>query len=216
MASTNDTGLTNAVRINCSISQKIHGRPIFESVTVTDRVVETMMSAWMLNGQSSPIARRIGTPLRAYVEHQHARDADVHMDWTYAVYLHLCCELDTEEDSDIWGWAPDCWKLNTISDAYVIREDGQPLCPRYLEALCVWIFHELYNEFEEAMEERYTVPVDNRKKVLALITKENFETYREKFDREGLAADYKWKPVSKMMQAYLQPVPEGVGGKEQA
>lgn len=66
------------------------------------------------------------------------------------------------------------------------------------------------------MEERYTVPVDNRKKVLALITKENFETYREKFDREGLAADYKWKPVSKMMQAYLQAQAEGVGGKEQA
>ena len=127
----------------------------------------------------------------------------------------MCCILDTKRDSATWGWAPDYWRVNA-GDAYVIREDAQPLSARYLEAFCAWCFHELYNEFEEAMEERYTVSVDNRKKVLPLITKENFETYREKFDREGLAADYKWKPVSKMMQAYLQAQAEGVGGKEQA
>ena len=71
MASTTGNDLTNAVRINYSVSQKIHNKPIFESVTIPDRAVETLMEPWMLDGQSSQIVRRIGTPLRAYVKHQH-------------------------------------------------------------------------------------------------------------------------------------------------
>ncbi|KAI4722859.1 hypothetical protein E4T48_00851 [Aureobasidium sp. EXF-10727] len=204
MTSATGNDLTNAVRVNCSVSQKIHNRPIFESVTIPDRAVKTLMEPWMLDGQSSQIARRIGTPLRAYVEHQHQRPSNVPMDWSYAIYLHMCCELGTEKDSGTWGCAPDCWSLNTPSDAYVIREDGKPLCPKFLEVLCAWCYQELMPKFAWAMEECYTVPVDNRKDVLALVTRESFEVYREKFEKEGKTADYTWDPNAKMMEEMLR------------
>ncbi|CAD0101282.1 unnamed protein product [Aureobasidium mustum] len=189
MTSTNETGLTNAVRINSSVSQKLYGRPIFESVTLWDVYVQKMMRPSAPHDQASQIARRIGTPLRAYLEHRHERSDQVRMDWSYAVFLHMSCKLDTKQDSINWGWASDYWKMNS-GDAYVIREDGKPLCPRLLEVLCAWCYQELQPKFQIAMEEYYDRFVDKRKDVLALITKENFEAYKEKFEREGKTADY--------------------------
>jgi len=211
MASTTDTSLANAVRINCSISQKMHGRPIFESATLSEKMIESMMSPGMLDSQSSQIARRIGTPLRAVVETQSERSLYGNMDWSYAVYLHMCCNLDTQKDSDTWGWAPKCWNVGA-GDVYVTREDSRPLSPRYLEALCAWCYQELQPKFETAMEERPTI--DNKKDVLALVTKENFEAYRANFDREGKTADYKYDPMAKMMEEYLRTQTEDAGKKE--
>ncbi|CAD0040359.1 unnamed protein product [Aureobasidium pullulans] len=215
MASTNDTGLTNAVRINCSISQKMHSRPIFESVTLSKKMIESMMSPGMLKSQSSQIARRIGTPLRAVLEEQPVREPYGNMDWSYAVYLHMCCNLDTKKDSATWGWAPDYWRVNA-GDAYVIREDAQPLSARYLEAFCAWCFQELQPRFEIAMEEERDNIADNRKNVLAMVTKEKFEAYREKFDREKMTADYNYDPMAKIMEEYLRTQAEDAGKKEQA
>ncbi|KAH0352965.1 hypothetical protein KCU81_g1651, partial [Aureobasidium melanogenum] len=178
MTSTTDIGLTNAVRINCTISQEIHGRPIFESVTLSDEDVQKLMRPAKLRDQSSPIARRIGIPLRAYIEHQHERPSYVRVDWSYSVFLHMGCELNTEQDSENWGWAPDYWKM-TAGDAYVLK-------------------------FQIAMEERYTVPVDKRKDVLALITKKNFDAYREKFEKEGKTADYDFDSTEKMYEELLR------------
>ena len=102
MTSTNETGLTNAVRINCSVSQEIYGRPISESVTLSDEDVQKLMRPSASYDQSSQIARRIGTPLRAYLEHCHERSDQVRTDWSYAVFLHMSCKLDTKQDSVNW------------------------------------------------------------------------------------------------------------------
>lgn len=203
MTTITEAGLTNAVRINCTVSQEIHGRPLFESVTLSDEDVQKLMRPATLRNQSSPIARRIGTPRRAYLEHRHERPPHVRVDWSYAVFLHMSCELDTEQDSENWGWAPDYWKM-TAGDAYVIREDGKPLCPRLLEILCAWCYQELQLKFQIAMEECYTVPVDKRKDVLALITKKSFDAYRETFEKEGKTADYDFDSTEKMYEELLR------------
>ncbi|KAG9693644.1 hypothetical protein KCU95_g3203, partial [Aureobasidium melanogenum] len=203
MTSTTETGLTNAVRINCSVSQKIYGRPIFESVTLSDEAVAALMRPSALKSHSSQIARRIGTALRAYLEPQNENPSGVSMTWTYAVYLHERCELTTQEDLDNWGSPPEYWSMNA-GDAYVIREDGKPLCPKFLEALCVWCYHELLPKIATVNEGLHTVPVDNRKDVLALITKKNFEACRERFEKEGRVADYVWDSSDEMMEELLR------------
>ena len=99
----------------------------------------------------------------------------------------------------------DYWKMNA-GDAYVIREDGKPLCPRFLEILCAWCYQELQPKFQIAMEEYCEVPVDKRKDVLALITKENFEAYKEKFEKEGKIADYGLDPTEQLYKELMRTV----------
>lgn len=125
------------------------------------------------------------------------------MDWSYAVFLHMSCELNTEQDSNNWVWAPDDWKMNA-GDSYVVREDGKPLCPRYSEALCAWCYQELLLKFQIAMEECYTVHVDRRKDALALITKKDFEAYREKFDKESKTADFDFDSTEHVYEELLR------------
>ncbi|KAK6001806.1 hypothetical protein QM012_002296 [Aureobasidium pullulans] len=214
MTSTTDIALTNAVRINCSVSQKIYGRPVFESVTLTDWEVQKLMRPATLHNQSSQIARRIGIPLRASLEPQHERSSGIAMHWPYAVFLHMSCELNTEQNSKDWGLAPEYWSMNA-GDAYVVREDGKLLCPKFLEVLCAWCYGELQPKFQVAMEEYYDVPVDKRKDVLALINLKGFEAYKEKFNKEGTIADYNWDPSRIMIEEMLRKIrAEGAEGAE--
>ncbi|KAH0362429.1 hypothetical protein KCU65_g8075, partial [Aureobasidium melanogenum] len=186
MTSTNDTGLTNAVRINCCAS-----KPVFESVTLANGDVERRC-----------IARRIGIPLCAAIDYQdNAQPSEIGIGWSHALTLHTYCELDLEEESEVWGSNNYSWSHCMVGDVYMIREDSKPLCPKLLEALCAWYWYELRPQFKEAKEEferarkefeaaneefetEVTELIDNREHVLALISKENFEAFREIWDRE--------------------------------
>ncbi|CAD0108160.1 unnamed protein product [Aureobasidium uvarum] len=139
MTSTTGDDLTNAVHISCSAD-----KPTFESVTLTIREIERLMiyghsSPDGMSYDSSQISRRIGTPLRTTIDYQYKGPPEVGMGWSYALALHTLCEPDTMRDLDGLGYGWGCnnggWNTSLPADVYVIREDGNPLCPKLLEAL---------------------------------------------------------------------------------
>ncbi|KAI5199044.1 hypothetical protein AUEXF2481DRAFT_38105 [Aureobasidium subglaciale EXF-2481] len=182
-------GHVKGVRINCTVSHKLYDRPIFEDVVLCDCYVALLLK----DGESSQIARRIGTPLLANLESQHNRIPNHPMNWSYAYYLHIPCELETEEDIKKWGSPSIHYWDRYAGDAVVIRGDKEPLSAKYLEALSAWCIQEMQPKFGVAMEEFDLTPRDDRRDVVALLTKENFEKYMKSFVREGKTADYDWR-----------------------
>jgi hypothetical protein len=65
-----------------------------------------------------------------------------------ATWLHLDCRTH-RNTGEMWGLAPFQWQSN-VGNVVVVREDGQDITPRQVEALCIYSQREMGPMFEEA------------------------------------------------------------------
>ncbi|CAD0095820.1 unnamed protein product [Aureobasidium vineae] len=172
-------GIIRGVRINCNVTQELFGKPIFEEIFMQEKNVSELFS----EGQQSQIAHRIGTPLRACLEipSEDMEDPLISMKYSYATWLYMNCDLDTKHDLKTWGNAPE-YQGNAI----VVRQDKKRLCPKYLEALFSWCWQNLQPKFKAVTKQSKA----KRMQVLAQVTKEDFELYREEYEKEGKTPSY--------------------------
>lgn len=105
----------------------------------------------------------------------------------FAASLHLSCELDDKADYDIWGQSAQGWDA-CKEDTIVLRFDQKPLCPNYVEALCAWCRDDLRPLMLKVKE--FGGSDSLKKEIVAQITKENFEAFKEKYEKEGRVAKY--------------------------
>lgn len=176
---------TRAVRINCSFSQQTFGRPVFETFFLHDRD----FNKHMVHGHPSPVAHRIGLQIWSAERALDRKPIDpgVAINTMFAASLHLSCELDDKADYDIWGQSAQGWDA-CKEDTIVLRFDQKPLCPKYVDALCAWCRDDLRPSMLKVKE--FGGSDSLKKEVVAQITKENFEAFKEKYEKEGRVAKY--------------------------
>jgi len=114
-------------------------------------------------------------------------DSGIPIKYMYATYLHMNCELNSKKDLKSWGCSPEYWHMYS-GDTIVVRQDKKRPCPKYLEALSSWCCQKIQPMFEVEMEGR---PSKKRRDlVLAQVTKEKFEAFKERYEKEGRVAKY--------------------------
>lgn len=89
-------------------------------------------------------------------------------------------------DVDAFGEVPAEWSSNTIGDAIVIRDDGKPVTPRFLEAFCSWLRHEIQPSMQFA------------KHKIMFIMMNSLAQFRNSTD-EGYKATRGWDAAGKAM-----------------
>ncbi|THZ76675.1 hypothetical protein D6C84_08739 [Aureobasidium pullulans] len=92
----------------------------------------------------------------------------------FAASLHLSCELDDKADYDIWGQSAQGW--DACKDTI------------YVEALCAWCRDDVQPLMLKVKE--FGGLDSLKKEVVAQITQEKFEAFKEKYEKEGRIAKY--------------------------
>lgn len=160
------------------------GRPVFETLFLHDRD----FNKHMVHGHPSPVAHRIGLQIWSAERALDRKPIDpgAAINTMFAASLHLSCELDDKADYDIWGQSAQGW--DACKDTIVLRFDQKPLCPKYVEALCAWCRDDLQPLMLRVKE--FGGSDSMKKEVVAQITQEKFEAFKEKYEKEGRIAKY--------------------------
>ncbi|KAG7007792.1 hypothetical protein G7Y79_00008g024300 [Physcia stellaris] len=165
------------VKISCVGDKVIHGDQRFSALRVP------MDHPMFRNETSIPISRLLEMPLLAHQlrpETTWKNDGDFERfqgRWPYdneaATFLHM----DSNPDSDGWGWAPMRWQ-SRVGSVLVVRQDLKPLVPEHIDVLCDYCQSTLQPIFEASLEGSRS-----KEDVVNFITRkkmgELFELYRK-------------------------------------
>ncbi|KAL2034841.1 hypothetical protein VTO58DRAFT_100758 [Aureobasidium pullulans] len=167
------------------LDQQTFGRPVFETFFLHDRD----FNKHMVHGHPSPVAHRIGLQIWSAERALDRKPIDrgVAINTMFAAILHLSCELDDMADYDIWGQSAQGWDA-CKEDTIVLRSDQKPLCPKYVEALYAWCRDDLQPLMLKVKE--FGGSDSLKKEVVAQITQEKFEAFKEKYEKEGRTAKH--------------------------
>ncbi|KAI5199043.1 hypothetical protein E4T38_07205 [Aureobasidium subglaciale] len=120
----------------------------------------------------------------AYDEDDEDRDPVYEKEDTFPDYLCLSCEPDGEGGFGFWAGKP--VRVGRSREGTKVK----PLSPRFVEVLCVWCRDESQPLLQRAKE---TGGSDGLKReVVAQITKERFEAFKERYEHEGRKVNHFW------------------------
>lgn len=163
----------SAIRINCPGDQAL-GRPNFERVTLRldDPACRAPVTA---------ISQRIEFPVRvSQCRPPHATQFDAS---SHGVINLAATDLNMGVDpTKDWGFVGPEW-LDPAGSVFVVRDDGKPLHPQHVEALCHWCLYVLRPLFADSMG-MGADPLDpmDRERVLARVDKREWQCFYRGFD----------------------------------
>ncbi|KAI1828279.1 hypothetical protein F4861DRAFT_174509 [Xylaria intraflava] len=138
------------VVINCLGDQKMFNKPHFEEIELPE--TDTIFKQYC----TSDIAYRIGLPVLTKRCFPHPNWANVKdpelfghkspFDNQDATFLHLCCDPKAKPDLSrgTFGWGrTDLQWHNRVGSIIVVRQDGKPILPSHVEALCKYCRYDI-------------------------------------------------------------------------
>ncbi|XRM37000.1 hypothetical protein ABZX51_000492 [Aspergillus tubingensis] len=171
--------VVRGVKICCDGEIKLHGSEPFVSIDLK-RSTRHLLSVTQGNSHSS-ISALLGIPLIFWKD----PDAEFHVKPPGWDATQCASSNDnaafmikiTNPSDPLWGWAPPSWN-HDIGNVWVVREDGQDLDVREVAMMCHFARFKLRRMFEDAMELEVST-VEDRKRVLKYITRENMRAFWE-------------------------------------
>lgn len=193
------TDSARGVKITCRGDQSEFGWDPFVAVAVPRR------GQIFLAPQSRPsLPRRLGVSLRvskcqpdqAWIGN---KSATSRFDNVYATFLHLDC--NPQLNNEAWGWAPPEWQ-NKVGSVVVVREDGEDLTPRQVEALCVYCRQKLGPLFDDAIGAG--TGARSRSEIMNFITPQAFAKFFTDFRDEKKIKEPSWKDEHCPVESVLE------------
>lgn len=178
------------VKVNSDAEIENHGAARFVPVIV--REFHPMRCFSTLPIMTSPISRLLGMPLKLWRIADGESHQALHTSMAYNSSLECNlsdnCDItslmmETELDSESWGFAPMWTNLDYLGNVVVIREDEQDLSVDQLKLLCHFCERKLQPLFEDALGSGHVQRT--REEVLAYITPENLERFKDELIDES-------------------------------
>ncbi|KAI1141100.1 hypothetical protein F5Y05DRAFT_299180 [Hypoxylon sp. FL0543] len=181
--STHSPAVVRGVKICCYGEIKLHGSDPFVLVDVP-RAHPTRLT--FREGDTSPISRLLGTPIRLWKFTDLERWLDP-PGWNFtftadsnqnAAFLMMGMDPKTDD----WGWAPLYWNME-LGNVLAVREDGKDLDREFFRTLCYFTKEKVQPMMEDSMGAGLISRT--KQEVLDFITKENLEKCREEMLKDG-------------------------------
>ncbi|CAI6313450.1 unnamed protein product [Periconia digitata] len=192
--------MVQGVRINCTGDMKLHHKPHFEPIELCQN--HTLLHPYV----NSEVAQRAGIPmatLRIPPDSKLTRrdgpegETEDPLNNPDGTFLHLSCDPKAKFDHPTrtmgFGLAPMQYQ-SRVGSMFVIRQDGEPLLPLHVEAMCGYCRYEVSPLFLGAaqIDEDSSEDLKNREAVLDKINSAAFLAYWSKMlEEKGLTGDRK-------------------------
>ncbi|KAK6524747.1 hypothetical protein TWF281_011647 [Arthrobotrys megalospora] len=172
--------MVKGIRINCKGDQQVCNRPKYEEVEVplTDPIFS--------DHDTSGITERLGVPIftRKYPKDpawEKLRCGGIpHIVNQEATLLHLSCDPDEKFDLEAgflgFGWAPKKWQYGAGS-VLVVRQDGKPLTPLHMEALCKYCRDHVHPIFGHVVGEFVPDEPLSKEAALSMVCRPTFSIF---------------------------------------